>query len=491
MLRILCLHGYHGSAGILRDQMGSLAAGLDSLADFVYVNAPILQADDFGWWHAVPADDSAMRGDPGVPPGARRYKGWTRTRDWIADLFEKQGPFDGVFGFSQGAALTGMLVGLRAPDGVPTTEKPLAFGFAMMVGGFLSADPDLAGLYGSKESYALPSLHIIGRSDGIVPSEDSKALAAKFKEPLILEHGGGHVIASTPEIRKQVASFLEARIGQRASNVPAYVRPSEVPLWPGRAHPSMKLFYPAHGASGPVPAMLVFQGGAYATCFGSGGGSAEWAAEHGMVGIQVEYGTRSSGESYPSNYADGARAIRLVRRNAEAWGIDAKRIGVMGYSAGGHLASLLSTQPDLWMDPKDDLAGQASARPDLVVLAYPVISFVDGYSRGAFVGSVENFLGPVNIDDTLRRRFSNQLHVDAKHPPVFIWTTEDDGLVPYTHSQLFAEACRRAKVPVAYKLYPHGRHGLGLALGESGEVRNWTTLLLEWLKGQWGIHSCE
>jgi acetyl esterase/lipase len=94
--------------------------------------------------------------------------------------------------------------------------------------------------------------------------------------------------------------------------------------------------------------MLVFRGGAYATCMGTGGESAAWAAEQGMVGIEVEYGTRSTAEPYPANYSDAARAVRLVRDRALGWSIDPTRVGTMGFSAGGHLASLLSTQPALY-----------------------------------------------------------------------------------------------------------------------------------------------
>ncbi|HEY1532723.1 MAG TPA: hypothetical protein VGF76_01850, partial [Polyangiaceae bacterium] len=86
----------------------------------------------------------------------------------------------------------------------------------------------------------------------------------------------------------------------------------------------------------------------------------------------------------------------------------------------------------------------------------------------------------------LRRQFSNELQVSPGHPPVFLWTTDDDALVPSTHAKLFAEACRRAKVPVVFNLYPHGPHGMGLALGQGGEVGQWTNLLLEWLKQCWG-----
>src|SRR5262249_19073674 len=152
------------------------------------------------------------------------------------------------------------------------------------------------------------------------------------------------------------------------------------------------------------------------------------------------------------------------------WGIDPRRIGVLGYSAGGHLASLLSTRPDLFHDPADDLAASVPARPDLVALAYPLVSFVDGYAPGAFLGSGESFFGRDDGDEASRRNFSNELHVGADHPPVFVWTTDDDALVPSSHPKRFVEACRRVNVPVTFELYPHGPHGLGLAIGSPGDV---------------------
>jgi acetyl esterase/lipase len=261
----------------------------------------------------------------------------------------------------------------------------------------------------------------------------------------------------------------------------------EVPLWPGRRRPSMEVFLPRQGGPTPKPAMLVFQGGGYSTPFGSGGGSAEWIAEQGMVGVRVEYRTRATGDAHPSGYADAARAVRLVRQRSAEFGVDPGRIGVLGYSAGGHLASLLSTRPALYSDPVDDLVDQVSARPDLVVLAYPLISFVEGYRPGAFAGSVDNFFGRSTVDEGLRRQFSNELYVDSAHPPVFIWTTRDDALVPYTHAQLFADACRRSNVPVRFELYPRGPHGMGLARDQIGEAREWTGHMLEWLRPQWAL----
>ncbi len=484
-LRILCLHGYHGNARVLRDQMSALTRGMDSLAEFVCVDAPSLAQGDFGWWHAVRDEGSFGAGDPGVGTAMAHYQGWKRTRDWIVSLFKREGPFDGVFGFSQGGTLAALLVGLRSPDGKPSASKPLAFEFAIIVGAFLANDPVLAELYHEQESYDLPSIHIIGHSDFIVPSDLSRQLAGRFKNPLVLEHNAGHIVAGTPEIREQVASFLQRQKqteAVEATSMPATMPlPTEVPLWPGRAHPSMRLVFPRGASAQARPAMLVFRGGGYSYSSGSGSGAAEWVAQHGMVGVEVEYGTSSTRAYFPENYADAARAVRLVRQHAVEWHIDPNKVGVMGFSAGGHLASLLSTQPDLWKAREDDLAGRYSARPDLVVLAYPLISFVERYAPGAFAGSAENFFGGTSITEERRRAFSSELHVDHTHPPVFIWTTKDDALVPYTHAQLFADACRRVGVPVEYELYPHGPHGMGLAQGRDGGVGHWTDKLLDWL----------
>jgi acetyl esterase/lipase len=249
----------------------------------------------------------------------------------------------------------------------------------------------------------------------------------------------------------------------------------------------MRVFFPDDPPREPTPAMVVFRAGGYATNAGSGGGTAEWIASHGMVGVEVGYRTRATRDAYPSSYDDAARAVRLVRERAGDWGVDPRRLGVVGYSAGGHLASLLSTQPLLRVAPDDDLAARISARPDLVVLAYPIISFVEGYAPGAFFGSAENFFGRPDLDEPLRRQFSNELHVTPEHPPAFVWTTEDDEIVPYTHAKVFVEACRNAGVSVTFKLYPHGPHGLGLALDESSEVRTWTDLLLAWLDTHWTL----
>lgn len=204
-LRVLCLHGYHGSAAILRHQAAALFAPLAAGVDFVYLDAPSLALGDYGWWHA---DDA--RGDPGAHERRARYRGWTRSRGWAIEQLGAR-RFDGVFGFSQGAALAALLAGLRAPDGRPTGMRPLVFDFVAMAGGFASRDPRHDALLAPPGGLALPSLHLIGRTDAIVPAPLSRRLAARFVDPAIVEHAGGHVIAHDEATRAAVEAFLRAQ----------------------------------------------------------------------------------------------------------------------------------------------------------------------------------------------------------------------------------------------------------------------------------------
>jgi pimeloyl-ACP methyl ester carboxylesterase len=179
--RILCLHGYHGSAAILRRQIAPLAAGLPANVELVFVDAPSLAEGDFGWWH----------------PG---FRGWEQTRDWVIELLGEQ-PCDAIFGFSQGAALAGLLAGVAE-----TESSPIHFESVVMVGGFTSTEPQHARLFDHK--LRVPSVHVIGRGDSIVPMNDSRLLAERFSEPVILIHDGGHVIPADPAITTAIAETV-------------------------------------------------------------------------------------------------------------------------------------------------------------------------------------------------------------------------------------------------------------------------------------------
>jgi Serine hydrolase (FSH1) len=182
-IRMLCLHGYHGSAQILRRQIAPLAAGLS--ADLDFVDAPSLATGDFGWWHDG-------------------FAGWERTVGWAVDLLTIR-RYDGIFGFSQGGALAGLLAAIRE-DG---RYAQLDFHFAIMVGGFTSTLPRHADLFARK--LTLPSLHVTGSIDGLVPMRDSLQLADRFANPLILRHPGGHVIPSDPALTARVDEFITHR----------------------------------------------------------------------------------------------------------------------------------------------------------------------------------------------------------------------------------------------------------------------------------------
>jgi predicted esterase len=193
-LRLLCLHGYHGTGAILRRQMAPLAAAIPSNVELVFVDAPSLASGDFGWWHDG-------------------FRGWEGTRRWAAELLGTEPRIDGIFGFSQGAALTGLLAALR--DSRPS---PFWFEFAIMVGGFTSTLPQHAELF--RHKLTIPSVHVTGRADGIVPRRDSLLLADRFADPLVIEHPGGHVIPGNSAVTGPIADFL-ARFSHGVSAAPA------------------------------------------------------------------------------------------------------------------------------------------------------------------------------------------------------------------------------------------------------------------------------
>jgi predicted esterase len=186
-LRVLCLHGYHGSGAILRDQMEPLTLCLPASIEFVYVNAPSLATGDFGWWH-------------------EGFDGWERTRDWAIELVCAGPRFDGIFGFSQGAALAGLLTAVQESGSAP---PEFCFDFAIMAGGFTSDLPQHADLL--RHRLTTPSAHVIGRGDVIVPRKDSLRLADRFVDPLIVEHSGGHIVPGHHAVAGPIADFLAAQ----------------------------------------------------------------------------------------------------------------------------------------------------------------------------------------------------------------------------------------------------------------------------------------
>jgi acetyl esterase/lipase len=226
-------------------------------------------------------------------------------------------------------------------------------------------------------------------------------------------------------------------------------------------------------------AMVICPGGGYAGLAAHEGEAyARFLNESGIAGFVLKYRLGSSGYRHPAMLQDAARAVRTVRARAAEWQIDPKRVGIMGSSAGGHLASTLLTHFDTGDPAAKDPIEQQSSRPDLGVLCYAVITM------GEFThqGSKRNLLGP-SPSKELVRSLSNELQVTPQTAPCFIWHTWEDKTVPVENSLQFAEALRKAGVPFDLHIYEKGPHGLGLGTRDWDPAKRhpWTRDLVYWL----------
>lgn len=230
--------------------------------------------------------------------------------------------------------------------------------------------------------------------------------------------------------------------------------------------------------AGAYPGVIVVPGGGYVRrAPHEGEVIAHWLNTLGISALVLNY--RVFPFTYPVQFEEAKRAVRLVRYHAEAWRIDPQRIGLIGFSAGGHVSATLGTRFDYGNAEAADPVERQSCRPDLMVLGYPVITM------GAFAhqGSKEALLGDHKDDPALVALLSNEKHVRADTPPTFLWHTVDDAGVPVENSLLFAESLRQHQVPFALHLFQSGSHGLGLAAGHP-EAQVWPALCENWLRRQ-------
>jgi len=204
---------------------------------------------------------------------------------------------------------------------------------------------------------------------------------------------------------------------------------------------------------------------------------AEWLNSLGVAGFIVDYRHRSKGYGHPAPLEDIQRAIRTVRARSAQWKIDPARIGVIGFSAGGHLASTAATHFDAGKPNASDPIQRAGSRPDFAILCYPVIAFDEPYNHG---GSQKNLLGEEPSAE-LARSLSNEKQVTAETPPTFLFHTDEDKAVPSENSVYFYLALRRAGVPAELHIYRRGRHGLGLARDMPGTC-NWPAECEAWMR---------
>lgn len=262
--------------------------------------------------------------------------------------------------------------------------------------------------------------------------------------------------------------------------------PEPILLWPEGA-PGQKgeeshdvpliRIYPAEGEPTGT-AVVILPGGGYGglAMDHEGHQIAKWWNRVGVAGIVVSY-RHGPHYQHPAPLQDAQRAIRYVRAHAKDLGIDSHRVGVMGFSAGGHLASTVSTHFDAGDSASADVVAQQSSRPDFAVLCYPVISMLDPL---AHKGSRRNLLGE-NPDEELVRNVSNQLQVTAQTPPTFLFHTTEDPVVKVGNAIAYYDALIQNGVAAELHIYQKGRHGVGLAPNDP-VLKSWPDRLLDWIR---------
>jgi acetyl esterase/lipase len=263
--------------------------------------------------------------------------------------------------------------------------------------------------------------------------------------------------------------------------------PYRLPLWSGRAPgalgdapgdvPAITVYMPRN-TTGPLTAVVLAPGGGYRNLAMNHEGrqTANFLNTLGIATFVLEYrlGPRYH---HPIPLGDIQRAIRLVRARAAEWHVAPDRIGVMGYSAGGHLASTASTIVAAADPAASDAIDKVSSRPDFAVLGYPVISLTEAWTHR---GSRTSLLGETP-DEALARSLSTDTRVSAETPPTFLFHTNADTAVPVENSVTYFLALRKAGVPAELHVFKDGPHGVGLAIDDP-ELAVWPTLLANWLR---------
>lgn len=281
-----------------------------------------------------------------------------------------------------------------------------------------------------------------------------------------------------------LAAALSGAFAVQAEEPQAGDREAEkIALWPEKAPVGDGSFESTDAAitvhlpeprQAKTAAVVICPGGGYRgrVVGPEGHGIAEWLNEHGIAGIVLEYRLPGGRAFVP--LLDAQRAIRTVRARADGWNIDPKRIGIIGFSAGGHLASTAATHFDAGNPQAADPIERLSCRPDFAILVYPVITM----DEKTHSGSKANLLGE-NPKPELLELFSNEKQVTAQTPPTFLAHALDDKVVTPDNSRVFYEALRSRGVPAEFLELPSGGHGLNGYKGPMWDA--WQSRSLEWL----------
>ncbi len=264
-------------------------------------------------------------------------------------------------------------------------------------------------------------------------------------------------------------------------------------LWPDGApgargagkgdRPELFYYLPAPGTANGAAA-IVAPGGSYAHTGGlrpEAFPTARWLAERGFVAVVLRYRVSGDGYAHRDFLADGRRAIQRVRAQAGALGVDPKKIGMIGYSAGGHLAGFVGTECPAEADAAAaDPLERVSCRPDFIVMVYPVVTLDD---RWAHQRSKRSMLGDEPATPELEAKLSLERRATATTPPAFLVHSKLDRKVVYHNSELFHAALTPLGVPSELHLYDDGRHGVGLAQRSSmPQMSGWPAAMLVWLR---------
>ncbi len=272
-------------------------------------------------------------------------------------------------------------------------------------------------------------------------------------------------------------------------SVAATPEPEAQPLWPKGApgavgsepadRPTLTAWLPSREKATGT-AVVICPGGGYGFLAEGheGRDPAQWLNRHGVAAFVLRYRIAPR-YHHPAPLQDVQRALRLVRARAREWGIDPHRVGVWGFSAGGHLASTAATHFDDGKADATDAVGRQSCRPDFAILCYPVITLEPPYTHE---GSRNNLLGK-QPDPRLVEGLSNERQVTARTPPTFLFHTGDDSAVAVENSVLFYLALRRFHVPAELHVYETGPHGVGLA-PRNPVLSGWPDLLVAWMKAR-------
>lgn len=300
-----------------------------------------------------------------------------------------------------------------------------------------------------------------------------------MKNPLFPCLMGLLLLASGPLLAQQTFPLYTGTV---PNSLPSSVQETSTTLPDGRVHlanvvqPNLTAYLPAPGTANGT-AVIICPGGGYALLSISREGTdmARRLNELGITAFVLKYRLPNDASQPDKTIApllDAQQALRLVRQQAAKYRLNPERIGLLGFSAGGHLAATAGTQ---FARPVGANPGPVSVRPAFLVLLYPVISFSDSLTHA---GSRTNLLGATPTAEQVRQ-YSNELQVTAQTPPTFLLHAQDDATVAVQNSLVFYQACLRHKVPVEMHLYPRGGHGFGLRNPTTKD--DWTERLRNWL----------